>query len=187
MGSERRGRLVIRAGVGLGVVALCVAAAALFLRPGAGRTRAIALPELGKASQVLRVSDPPGHPVVLNFWASWCVPCRREMPALQAVHRQAGGTVAFVGVDTRDAMQAALAFIRRTGVSYGSGYDPKGATATAWGVFGLPTTLFVSPSGAVLARHVGGLSAPQLQGELGRLFGVDLAGGAPGRSKPPGA
>ena len=184
IGGDRTRRWSIRAGVVL-AVAVVLAVGIAFLRPGAGRTRSIALPELGRAGQVLRVSDPPGHPVVLSFWASWCVPCRQEMPAFQAVHRQAGGAVRFVGIDTRDTTQAALAFVRVTGVTYASGYDPTGATASAWGVFGLPTTLFVSSSGAILARHVGGLSVPELRGDLGRLFGLHLAAGAARRPKPP--
>jgi thiol-disulfide isomerase/thioredoxin len=169
----KRRRLLIGTVVGLGV-AVAVIAGVAFLRPGTGQGHAIALAELGHPHQVLRVSEPPGEPVVLSFWASWCVPCRQEMPALQAVHLQAGSAVRFVGIDSADTTNAAVAFVRRTGVTYPSGYDPSGTTTAAWGVFGLPTTVFLSASGAILARHVGAYTAPELRDELRQLFGLHL-------------
>ena len=111
-----------------------------------------------------------GRPVVLNFWASWCVPCRREMPAFEAAHRRLGSRVVFLGVNHQDALRAALKFLTETGVTYPSGYDPDGGVARKYGLFGLPTTIFVSPDGKVVARRTGETTADELQRKIAGLL-----------------
>src|SRR5205807_4097898 len=96
-----------------------------------------------------------GKPVVINFWASWCLPCRREMPAFQAAHEALGGKVAFVGIDNKDFQKDALDLVRTTGIRYPSGFDPDGSVASRYGLVGLPTTVFVSADGRLLERRVG--------------------------------
>jgi cytochrome c biogenesis protein CcmG/thiol:disulfide interchange protein DsbE len=111
-----------------------------------------------------------GRPVVLNFFASWCVPCRREMPSFEAVHQRLGRRVAFVGVNHQDQRPGALDVLEETGVSYPAGFDPTGSVAAAYGLYGMPTTVFISPEGRVLERHTGELSAQVLEGTIRRLF-----------------
>lgn len=130
------------------------------------------LPDLHAPSTTVTLAQFHGHPLVVNFWASWCIPCRLEMPALAATARQLHGTVAFVGIDTKDSRQAALAFARTTGVHYPLGFDPGGNVAQLYGVFGLPTTFFVSPQGAILGHQIGGLTEPRLKQLIAQTFGI---------------
>ncbi|MDA8367991.1 MAG: TlpA disulfide reductase family protein [Actinomycetota bacterium] len=137
---------------------------------GGGAAPAFALPELTDPSATLSLAQLRGRPVLVNFWASWCVPCRKEMPVLEAAYRRVGSRVAFLGVDTNDTRAAALSFLRQTGVTYPSVYDPHGTAATAYGLFGLPTTVFVSPKGRILERNVGALSSDSLSQGIALLL-----------------
>ena len=137
---------------------------------GGGRAPAFSLPDLTYPTRTLSLSQFRGRPVLVNFWASWCVPCRKEMPLLEAAYRRVHGRVAFLGVDTNDTSGAALSFLRQTGVTYPSAYDPHGTAATAYGLFGLPTTVFVAPDGKMLERHVGALSSDALTTGIARLM-----------------
>jgi len=137
---------------------------------GGGMAKPFRLPNLIPGEPEVDLAALRGRPVVVNFWASWCVPCRREMPAFQAVYQRVGGRIAFVGVDHQDSRRLALQFLAQTGVRYPSGYDPEGKTAASFGLFGLPATIFISPSGRILERHTGPYSEPDLQATLDRLF-----------------
>ncbi len=103
-----------------------------------------------------------GRPMVINVWASWCVPCRREMPDFQAVHVLLGDRVAFVGIDHQDARSSAIAFAHETGVTYPSGFDPQGTVAADYGLLGLPTTVLVASDGRVVAEVKGALTREKL-------------------------
>jgi cytochrome c biogenesis protein CcmG/thiol:disulfide interchange protein DsbE len=92
------------------------------------------------------------------------------MPALEHTYRHVAGRVAFLGVDTNDTSDAALSFLGQTGVTYPSAYDQHGTTATAYGLFGLPTTVFVSPDRKILLRHVGAVSPSLLQTGIDQLL-----------------
>jgi len=109
-------------------------------------------------------------PIVLNFWASWCPPCRRESPLLEATWRRYKDRVLFVGVDFQDGEEAALAFIKEFSLTFPSGADPRGTVGVDYGVYGLPETFFITPQGQVLIRHVGEMNAQQLEGYLKRLL-----------------
>jgi len=99
-----------------------------------------------------------GKIVVLNFWATWCPPCVREMPALDRLQAQLGGSdFAVVAVSTdRASMRALRAFYAKTGITHLKLYhDPTGALARAINVTGLPTTVILGQDGQALGRHVG--------------------------------
>lgn len=130
------------------------------------------LPGLRDSTSTISIAQFQGKPLILNFWASWCAPCRKEMPALQEVAHRFQGKVTFVGVDTIDKRGTALAFLAKTGVTYASGYDPKGLVASSYGVYGLPNTFFVSPSGELLGRQVGALTTARLEELVQKVFGV---------------
>lgn len=121
----------------------------------------------------LNLRDLPARPVVLNLWASWCGPCREEMPALQRVHRSARGQVLFLGVNTSDGQNAALSFVQDFGVTYASLSDQDGTVLNRLGGRGLPLTLVLAADGTVLDRTVGGITQDKLAGVLERA-GVSL-------------
>jgi cytochrome c biogenesis protein CcmG/thiol:disulfide interchange protein DsbE len=158
-------------GGGVAVVALVIAGLALSQRGGDVQARDFQLPRLNGAGTV-SLASVKGRPVVINFFASWCVPCRHEMPALQAVATRVKDRVAFLGVDHQDDRDGALELLADTGVQYPTGYDPDGKVATSYGLFGMPTTLFVGMDGRLLDKHTGELSAAQLEETISRLFGV---------------
>ena len=160
-------------GGGVALFALVVAGLALTQGGGGGTARAkdFSLPRLN-GSGVITLAATRGQPTVVNFFASWCVPCRQEMPALQTVSTRLQGKVAFLGVDHQDDRDGALKLLADTGVQYPTGYDPDGKVATSYGLFGMPTTLFVSADGRLLEKHTGQLTADKLDEEISRLFGV---------------
>ena len=102
------------------------------------------------------------RPLVINFWASWCVPCVREMPELKRASDQLAGSVNFLGVDVMDSPANAEPFIERLGIDYALASDPQGAYWRATNSFGMPTTLLVKPDGTVVYRATGELDAEQL-------------------------
>jgi cytochrome c biogenesis protein CcmG, thiol:disulfide interchange protein DsbE len=96
-----------------------------------------------------------GRPVVLNFWASWCGPCKDEAPLLEDASKRWAGKVAFVGVDVKDFRGDARTFIERYGVTYPNVYDGKGSTIGRYGVTGYPETYFIDAEGRVRYRIAG--------------------------------
>jgi cytochrome c biogenesis protein CcmG, thiol:disulfide interchange protein DsbE len=97
-----------------------------------------------------------GKAVVLNFWASWCGPCKDETPLLQKGWQrwQAKGVV-FVGIDVKDFRADARSFVRKFGVTYPNVYDGKGSTVGRYGVTGFPETYFIDARGRVVYRIAG--------------------------------
>jgi cytochrome c biogenesis protein CcmG/thiol:disulfide interchange protein DsbE len=97
-----------------------------------------------------------GRPVVLNFFASWCLSCRDEAAVLEQGWRTYGprGAV-FIGVAVSDEREASIAFIRRYGKTYVLGPDAKGSISIDYGLFGVPETVFISPEGRIVDKAVG--------------------------------
>ncbi|MGH9065685.1 MAG: TlpA family protein disulfide reductase [Acidimicrobiales bacterium] len=110
-----------------------------------------------------------GRPVVLNFFASWCYPCKAELPMLAAAWRRLGSEVAFVGIDVNDSRANALKLLRADHVGYAVGFDGHGDLATGYGLLDLPATVFVGASGRVVHTRVGQLSPAVLHRWLPRL------------------
>jgi thiol-disulfide isomerase/thioredoxin len=118
--------------------------------------------------------DLHGRPLVLNVWASWCAPCRKEMPAFQSVYTQAHGKLGFLGVDYLDEAGAARRLAADTGVTYRLAADPKGIQVSKLGITALPTTLFFSADGALRGRRFGELDADGLRAAIRRYLGLTL-------------
>lgn len=159
-----------------GVVAVAVVAALAWRAPsatvGAGAAPAFELPRLDKPEATVSLQEFRGKPLVVNFWASWCAPCRKELPAFQAAAERLGGRVGFLGVNHEDSRSGALDLVKETGVAYPSGFDPNGKVAPSYGVGGMPATIFISSEGVVLERHLGGFRAADLDRAIERHFGV---------------
>jgi len=112
---------------------------------------------LGGGSKALkaRIAALRGHPVVVNVWASWCGPCRTEMPALQRVALQRGRSVAFLGVNLKDNRGAARRFLRTVPLSYPSYEDPDGQIYNEYALAGAPSTVFYDAAGHKTFTHSG--------------------------------
>ncbi|MGH3650086.1 MAG: TlpA family protein disulfide reductase [Acidimicrobiia bacterium] len=102
-----------------------------------------------------------GRPVVLNFWASWCVPCRVEMPAIDTVARQRPD-ILFLGVAVQDTETAAQAFADEIGVGYPLGYDRDGTILDRYPILGLPATWYITGDGMVAEQWFGQLDETTL-------------------------
>lgn len=105
-----------------------------------------------------------GRVVVVTIWASWCAPCRSELPVLaKAYHRYRPSGVAFLGIATRDDRSGARAMLDRTGLSdVPSILDTDGSIAIDWGATGVPETFVVDRSGRIRAHRVGAVTAAWL-------------------------
>ena len=95
------------------------------------------------AGDTFATADLVGKPMVVNFWYSTCLPCKKELPAFAAAHAKYGDQVRFVGVDTLPPSDAEEAFARDRGVQYELLYDPNGELTTAVGIANSPQTLFI--------------------------------------------
>jgi cytochrome c biogenesis protein CcmG, thiol:disulfide interchange protein DsbE len=111
-----------------------------------------------------------GTPLVVNVWASWCPPCKTEMPDFQRVHQALGGAVRFVGLDRADGADAAKAFVAKAGVTYDIVTDPDDRFARAMDIAIMPTTLLVSADGVVVATLSGIQSADELTARIHEAF-----------------
>jgi len=149
----------------------------LALRPGAEEQRQapeFSMPSLRDETETIALADFRGEPLVLNFWASWCVPCRKELPALQKVSEATKGRVAFLGVNHQDGRRGAMRLLDETGVTYPSVFDPGGRIAGRYRLFGMPTTFFISADGRILGEHTGELTEDDLAERLDRFFDINL-------------
>lgn len=120
----------------------------------------------------VRLSDYAGQPVLVNFWASWCVPCVEEFPILQGsldAHADAGLVV--IGIVYRDRSEAARAFADQMAAEWPMAIDPGEAVAQAYGVLGPPESWIIGPDGIVASRQIGPYTAEELEAQLDEVLG----------------
>ena len=115
------------------------------------------LPALdGQAQQFSRSELGAGHPVIVNFWASWCAPCRIEHPALQGLAARKGITL--YGIDYKDSPDKARAFLMELGNPFGKiDQDQEGRVSIDWGVTGVPETFVIDGTGIIRVHYAGPL------------------------------
>jgi cytochrome c biogenesis protein CcmG/thiol:disulfide interchange protein DsbE len=134
------------------------------LAPGSAGGRAGTAWRRAAADGRVRLAELRGTPVVLNFWASWCDPCRSEAKVLERGWKESGGRdVLFLGLDGQDASEDARAFISSFRLTFPHVRDPTKGTARDWGVTGLPETFFVAASGRVVGHVIGTVDPQQLR------------------------
>ena len=107
-----------------------------------------------------------GHPVVINFWASWCSPCKDEAPRLAASARAHAGKVAFVGIDVQDFSGDARRFLKRFDTPYVSVHAGGSGVYEDYGLTGLPETYWLDSRGRIVAHYPGEVSRDRLEGGI---------------------
>jgi len=117
--------------------------------------------------KVIRLDDFRGKTVLVNFWASWCIPCRAEAPALESAwQKHKDKAVVFLGVNIQDKEADARAFMKELGITYLNGQDPNGKIAVDYGVWGISETFFIDPQGRITYKHAGELKAAIVAAKL---------------------
>src|SRR5207247_7005689 len=100
----------------------------------------------------VRLSDFTGRPVFVNFWATWCAPCRQEIPEIiDANHRYAGQGLAVIAANAMEDRDTAAGFVREFGMDFPTGLDVRGDVASAFHASGLPTSYFLDRNGIIQA------------------------------------
>ena len=111
-----------------------------------------------------------GQPVVLNFWATWCPPCRAELPELEAASQRLAGEVAIVGVNQAESPEQVRAFAERLGLTFTIPLDEHGQVSRTYGVRSLPTTFFIDRTGVIRHIQSGALNEATLTQALETIY-----------------
>lgn len=120
---------------------------------------------------VIRLSELRGRKIILNFWASWCAPCRAEMPDFERVHQEYGDHVTIVGINIREDRQTIEKFLREVPVSYTIALDPQGIAVRAYRVIAQPATFWIDEHGRIVQSKLGAYTRAELESRI-REFAV---------------
>lgn len=122
----------------------------------------------------VHLSDFAGQPVVVNFWASWCPPCRSELPAFDSLCAEYGDRVVFMMVNLtdgeRETAPGAKAFVASEGYSFPVYYDTAFSAALAYEIYSIPVTVFVRPDGTLAGQQIGAMQESQLRAYIEELL-----------------
>jgi cytochrome c biogenesis protein CcmG/thiol:disulfide interchange protein DsbE len=183
---SRRARFVA-VGIALGVVLVVGGVTAIVVTRNTDEKPAPGLEEVAEANSAkvgqvapdftletldggtVRLSDFRGRPVVLNFWASWCTPCRKEFPMFRETLAAKDGAFAMLGVDTGDVRGDARQFAREQRADWPNGFDAGNEVARGYGVDPLPQTFFIRADGTIASHVIRGLTERELDRELKRI------------------
>jgi cytochrome c biogenesis protein CcmG/thiol:disulfide interchange protein DsbE len=160
--------------LGAGLLALIAVLATQALAaapPRAGSPApAFSLPVIANGSGSLTLASLKGHAVYLNFFASWCEPCKAEVPYIGKLSKEyAARNVVVVGVDELEPADKAKQFAAQYHMPYRVTLDDSGDVGGSYGLIGLPLSVFIAPNGMVASYHVGQMSESQIRGELQAL------------------
>lgn len=143
-------RRLLYLAVGVGAVAL-IALEVATADSGGGAKQAPALPKQVLQGPPVTLAKLQGKPVLIDFWASWCEPCREEAPEIARLRKSLAGSAAIVGIDYTDQEENARAFIRKYGWTFPVLSDPDGIYGARYGFSGLPTAIVLDRNGGVSA------------------------------------
>ena len=109
------------------------------------------------------LADRARQPAVINFWASWCGPCRDEALPLERTWRAYGNRgISFIGINTQDGEPDARSYLKEFGITYPNGHDHDGTISIDYGIVGMPATFFVNRDGVLIGRWVGAIPEDEL-------------------------
>lgn len=112
-----------------------------------------------------------GQPLIVNFWASWCLPCREEMPILESSWREYRDSVLFVGINTQERSEGdAQALMDEFSLTYPNGVDERNRINIDFGLFGLPETFFIRADGTLQYRHSGAVTQEVMDEQIRALL-----------------
>ena len=180
--AERRGLDLRRLGLRhlvvaavLPVILMAILAAMLLLRPGTSPTTIGSMaPDFSVTDLVgnpVELASLRGQPVIVNFWASWCVPCAEEFPILRDIHeRHADDGLVVIGIVYQDRSQAAANFMSRHDATWAAAADLDGEVAEAYGVLGPPETFLIDRDGRIAARALGQFTAAWLDQKVAAIM-----------------
>lgn len=120
--------------------------------------------------RMVSLSQFRGHPVVINFWATWCGPCREEQPVMVWAGQALGKEATFIGVVFEDTPEHAKAFLAEHGNAMLQLVDPKSQMAVDYGTSGVPETYFIDANGIIRGKHVGPISRATLKADLAAIL-----------------
>ena len=171
----RRERRFLCAAVGWGMATLLTwpqLALAQFQKtpwPAAQPTPALELTDL--QGQRWSSASLKGRAVVLNFWATWCPPCKEELPSLQTLHEIGGGQPVVIGINVRETASHVRRYLASTGMNFAVVLDPQAELAKRFGVTAFPTTLLIAPDGQIRWRVLGEVdwAGPEAAGWIASL------------------
>lgn len=112
-------------------------------------------------------------PAVVNLWATWCAPCRREIPDFEAVHQARGDEVRFVGVNVGEDPARAAEFLADVGATYDQYLDSEGYVVTELRTSTMPVTVVLGPDGVITTRHLGPMDQNDLNAAIDSALGID--------------
>ena len=172
-GRQRRGsRLLLGFFALIGVALLAVFVIGLLnppsVRVGAGQAPEVAFTTFD--GERMRLSDFRGKPVVMNFWASWCVPCREEAATLEQAWTTHQDKVQFVGLAYLDQDKNALPYLKEFGITFPNGHDLGSKAYTAYHVQGVPETFFIDADGNIQGYFVGPIPPSELEQRIQALL-----------------
>ena len=132
----------------------------------------------------VKFSDFRGKALLINFWASWCGPCKEEAPALEKTYgKLSGGKVEFIGINILDDARGAEKFVKSFGGSFVNLRDPQNSVHIDYGVQGVPETFFVSPGGIITAKHWGTLTEEIITDRVEEALAYEAEAGESAKSR----
>ena len=127
-----------------------------------------------ESGETVKLSDKFGKPIVINFWASWCYPCKSELPDFEEMYKKYGGEVEFMMVNLtsgRETKEVAAAFIESSGYTFPVYYDTMSSGAMAYGISAIPLTVFVNKDGSIASYYNQMIDGETLENGIKSIIG----------------